>query len=190
MKLLDYLLLGLLVALGLYVLYRLRLAIGQFLRFHGEMLVTCPETQRPAAVKVNNWRALLAPAAAPGALQLSACSRWPQRRDCGQQCACQIEENPDAHRVWSIAAHWYEGKECAYCGRAIELIHADHPPALLDAEKQMQEWTGVAAEKLQEALAGSLPVCWNCYVTESFIREHPGSTVVRPWKHAPLWTKN
>lgn len=190
MKPLDYILLALLVAFGLYVLYRLRLAIRQFLRFHGKMLVTCPETKRAAAVAVANWRAVLAPIAAPRTLQLSACSRWPERRGCGQECICQIEEDPEAHRVWSIAAEWYEGKQCAYCGHTIELSHFEHPPALMDADKKMREWTGLAAEKLQDAFATSLPVCWNCYVTESFIREHPGRTVIRPWRHSPPWAKN
>jgi hypothetical protein len=154
------------------------------------MLVTCPETQHPAAVKVDNWSALLAPATAPHHQHLCACSRWPERRDCGQQCLCQIEEDPDAHRVWTIAAHWYEGKDCAYCGRRIELTHLEHTPALLDTEKKLSPWSGVPTEKLLDALSASQPVCWNCYVTESFIREHPDQVVVRPWKQSPPWAHN
>ena len=191
MKPLDYTFLSLLVAFALYFLYRLQVAVRHWVRFHGKMLVTCPETKRPAAVEVDNLRALLEPITAPHKLQLSTCSRWPERRDCGQECVCQLEENPEAHRVWSIAAQWYEGKQCAYCGHRIELSHLEHAPALLNApERLMKEWTGLAAEKLQDAFATSLPVCWNCYVTESFIREHPGRTVIRPWKHSPPWAKN
>ncbi|HKW67564.1 MAG TPA: hypothetical protein VJP04_09785, partial [Terriglobales bacterium] len=112
----NYVLLALLVILGLYILDRIVLAARQFIRFRGKMLVTCPETKRPAAVKVDNWRAVLAPLAAPPPLHLSACSRWPERGNCAQPCVCQIEEDPEAHRVWTIAAQWYEGKDCSYCG--------------------------------------------------------------------------
>ncbi|HLK31816.1 MAG TPA: hypothetical protein VKT29_01920 [Terriglobales bacterium] len=184
----GYLLLALLVGAGLYFLYRVAY---QFTRFGGKMLVTCPETHRPAAVKIDNWSAALSAKPAAHHLHLNACSRWPERRHCGQECVCQIEEDPDAHRVWTIAAQWYEGKDCAYCGRTIELSHFDRPPALLNAEKKMMwEWTGLPAENLQDAFSTSVPVCWNCYVTETFIREHPESTVVRPWKHSPPWAKN
>ena len=187
----NYVLLALLVVFGLYVLDRVVLAARQFIRFRGKMLVTCPETKRPAAVKVDNWRAVLAPLAAPKPLHLSACSRWPERRDCAQPCVCQIEEDPEAHRVWTIAAQWYEGQNCSYCGHPIEMHHFEHPPALLDVEKKMmKEWNGLPAEKLQDAFSSMKPVCWNCYVTESFIHEHPGRTVIRPWKHSPPWARN
>ena len=190
MTLLSYVLLALLGVVVGFFFYRMALAVRQFLRFGGKMLVTCPETQHPAAVNIDNWRAVLTRAAAPHHLQLSACSRWPERRECGQECLCQVEEDPEAHRVWTVASQWYAGKDCAYCGREIEMSHLRHPAALLDAEKQMNEWSGVPAEKLQEAFASSAPVCWNCYITESFIHEHPGRTVIRPWKHSPPWANN
>lgn len=190
MTLFYYLLLALLGVGVLFLFYRVALAVRQIVRFGGKMLVTCPETQRPAAVNIANWRAVLTPAAAANDLQLSACSRWPERRECGQECLCQIEEDPEAHRVWTIASQWYTGKDCTYCGREIEMSHLRHPAALMDDEKKMNEWNGVPAEKLQEAFARSVPVCWDCYITESFIQEHPGRTVIRPWKHSPPWAKN
>jgi hypothetical protein len=187
----NYVFIALLSAVGLFVLYRVFLASRQFLRFGGKMLVTCPETKRPAAVQVDNWGAVLAPIVSPDPMRLSACSRWPERGDCGQSCLCQIQEDPEAHRVWTIAAHWYEGKNCAYCGQPIELHHLEHAPALMDAENNIiREWSGLAAEKLQDAFAASLPVCWNCYVTETFIQAHPERTVIRPWKHTPPWANN
>ncbi|HEV2116419.1 MAG TPA: hypothetical protein VGR48_10365 [Terriglobales bacterium] len=187
----NYLLLTLLVVFSIYLLYRVALAARQFLRFGGKMLVTCPETKRPAAVAVDNWRAVRTPLAASQPLQLNACSRWPERSDCAQQCLCQIEDDPEGHRVWTIASHWFEGKACAYCGHPIELGHFEHAPALMDAQKKLlQEWSSLPAEKLQDAFASSQPVCWNCFVTETFIRDHPGRTVVRPWKHSPPWAHN
>ena len=186
----GYFLLALLAATGIFMVHRVVLAIRRIVRFGGQMLVTCPETRQPAAVKVNNWSAALAPLAVPAHIHLNACSRWPERKDCAQECVCQLEQDPEAHRVWTIASHWYDGKQCAYCGRVIELNHFEHAPALLDAEKKMSEWTGLPAEKLHDAFASSLPVCWNCYMTETFMHEHPGRTVIRPWKHSPPWAKN
>ena len=187
----NYAFFALLGAVGLFLLFRVFLVSRRFLRFGGKMLVTCPETKRPAAVEVNNWRAALAPIISTDPLRLSACSRWPDRRDCAQGCVCQIQEDPEAHRVWAIAAQWYEGKACAYCGRPVELHHFEHAPALMDTvSKVIKEWNGLPAETLQESLAASLPVCWNCYVTEAFIQEHPERTVIRPWKHSPPWAKN
>jgi hypothetical protein len=187
---LYYFLLALLVVVALYVVYRLMLAGREFLRFGGKMLVTCPETKRPAAVKVDNWHAAVARAASLQHVQLSACSRWPERQGCAQDCLCQLEDDPEEHKVWNIAAKWYAGRDCAYCGRELEVTHLDHPPALMDADKKMKQWTGLPAEHLQEAFATSVPVCWNCYITESFVQDHPGSTVIRPWKHSPPWAKN
>jgi hypothetical protein len=185
----DYLLLALVLASTLFFLYRIVLAARQFIRFRGQMLVTCPETHRAAAVKVDNWQAVLSPASSHR-LQLSACSRWPERRQCGQECLCQIEEDPESHRLWSIAAQWYDGKDCAYCGHPIHLGQFDHPPALMDADKKVAEWLRLAPENLQDAFAASMAVCWNCYITENFIREHPDRIVVRPWKHSPPWARN
>lgn len=190
MMLLDYLLLALLGIIVVYLSYQIARAARQFLRFGGKMLVTCPETKHPAAVNVDNWRAVLTSTAAHPHMRLSACSRWPERRECGQECLCQIEEDPEAHRVWTIASQWYAGKDCALCGHEIEMHHLGHPAALLDDKQKMNEWSGLPAEKLQEAFASSQPVCWNCYITESFIHEHPGRTVIRPWRHSPPWAKN
>jgi hypothetical protein len=28
-----------------------------------------------------------------------------------------------------------------------------------------------------------LPVCWDCYIAQSFVREHPDLVVYRPWRN-------
>jgi hypothetical protein len=28
-----------------------------------------------------------------------------------------------------------------------------------------------------------LPVCWDCYIAQSFVREHPDQVVYRPWRN-------
>ena len=53
--------------------------VWERLRFRGKMLVTCPETHEPAAVKVNLGRAAVKAMVGRQDLELSECSRWPSR---------------------------------------------------------------------------------------------------------------
>ncbi len=55
--------------------------------------VNCPETHARAAVRFNAWRAAWSSLEGPPKLQLSDCTRWPERSDCGQECI------PDALRA-------------------------------------------------------------------------------------------
>jgi hypothetical protein len=164
-----------------YLTYRVR----QVVKFRGKMLVRCPETGKPAAVKMATWRATLSALFGRRDLELSTCSRWPERSDCGQDCLCQVTTDPESHRVWSIASQWFEGKKCVYCHKPIEkLSHFDRMPALLNAERKTFEWNDIPAEQLPEALWGCQPVCWSCHIAETFIREHPDRVVFRPWKRS------
>jgi hypothetical protein len=177
----SYLLLGLLALAAAYLIYR----IVPVLKFRGTMLVTCPENRKPAAVKVATLRAAAKALLGRRQVELGDCSRWPERRDCGQDCLCEIEGDPVGHRVWSIASRWYEGKTCVYCHKPIEpLSHVDQRPALLDAQRRTIEWDDIPPDKLPEALAGCLPVCWNCHVAEKLIREHPDRVTVREWERS------
>jgi hypothetical protein len=101
------------------------MAARAHLKYRGKRLVTCPETQKPAAVHVNAGKA------ARGALEgkhvridLNQCSCWPEREHCGQECLSQIENDPQGCSVWGIAQQWYRGRACAYCRRPIEKIKA------------------------------------------------------------------
>lgn len=163
-------------------------AVPQLLKiraYRGAMLVTCPENRKPAAVKISMWRAALAEVLGRRHLELCNCSRWPERRDCPQDCICEIAEDPEGHRVWNIATKWFQGKDCAICAKPItRLGHLDRRPALLDAQKHSIGWDAVPAEKLPEALWGSKPVCWNCHIAETFMREHPDLVTYRPWERS------
>jgi hypothetical protein len=175
-------LLGALVVIGFaYITHRFL----QLERFGGKMLVTCPETGKPAAVKVALWRAIAASIVGRRHMELSECTRWPERQDCPQDCLCQIEADPKAHLVWTIAAKWFEGKTCVYCGKTIEPVkHLDRRPALLNLDKKTLEWDNVPPEKLPEAFGACQPVCWNCHIAESFVREHPDRVTFRPWERS------
>lgn len=177
----GYFLLGLLALATAYLIYR----IFPVLRFRGTMLVTCPENRKPAAVKVAIGRAAAESLVGPVHLELGDCSRWPERRDCEQGCLCEIEADPEGHRVWSVASHWYEGKKCVYCQKPIEpLSHLDRRPALLNAERKTIEWDDLPPEQLPEALSGYLPVCWSCHIIETIIREHPDRVTFREWERS------
>lgn len=172
-------LIALIALMGAYVAWR----VWEALRFRGEMLVRCPETHEPAAVKVNVARAAAKLLAGRQARELSDCSRWPERGECDQGCLGQVEQDPESHRVWTIAAQWFAGKKCVYCGKAIEtLSHFDRSPALLDEESKTAEWNEVLAENLPGEFSRDLPVCWNCHIAQTFLRTHPELVVHRPGK--------
>ena len=174
-----YILSVFLFATAVYALAR----VPDALKFHGKMLVTCPETLEPAAVKVDLIYATLAFLLPGMQLRLSDCSRWPERKDCDQDCLVQLERDPRGHRVWTVASHWFEGKNCAYCQRPIErLSHLDRSPAVVGAENITAEWNKIPAEKLPEKFSTARPVCWDCHIAETLVREHPDLVVHRPWK--------
>jgi hypothetical protein len=174
-----YILFALVLIGAAYAFMRILFAM----RYHGEMIITCPETSKPAAVKVNLARAAVASVTGRMLVELSDCSRWPERADCDQKCVVQLERDPKNHRVWNIASHWFENQKCAYCGKAIEPFHHyNRHPGMVDAEKITTEWDEIPAEQLPEKFASTRPVCWSCHMTEKFIREHPDLVVMRPWK--------
>jgi hypothetical protein len=160
-----------------------RIVVGgrELVKLSGNMLVTCPETRKPAAVKVASGRAAAAAVVGRQHVELKSCSRWPQRDDCDQACLGELILDPASHAVWMIAAKWYQGKSCAFCGRPISpLSHLDHAPGLIAYDGQIIEWPRLEPESLPQAFESARPVCWNCTVVESFRKEHPELVVERP----------
>lgn len=166
---------GIAAAIGVLLLVR-------YIRLRGVRLITCPETEQPAAVWIRVGRALLTSFFRRPDFRLKDCSRWPERQDCGQACLSQIEAAPEDCLLRRILARWYSERSCALCGKP--LSEADwllHPPALMRADRVTFEWSELAPEKIPEALRMSLPVCWNCHVTEQFRRRYPDRITERPW---------
>jgi hypothetical protein len=136
--------------------------------FRVKHLVTCPESQRPAAVDLDIFH------------QLSTCSRWPERAGCGQQCLSQIEAAPHDCQVRTILERWYEGKTCVVCHQPIGEIHwSVRKPALVRADRLSVEWSQVPVEQLPETLAASSPICFACHMAATLVREHPELIVDR-----------
>jgi hypothetical protein len=165
---------GLVILLAIYP--AIPILTDAWRRYRGKRLITCPETKQPAAVEVNARRAAVTMllGGAPE-LRLRDCTRWPERRDCGQECLSQIEASPEDCLVRNILARWYAGKACVYCGKHLgEINWLEHRPALMSPERVTFEWRQIRPETLPAVFSTYQPVCWNCHVAESFRREFPG----------------
>jgi hypothetical protein len=177
----NYALLAIAFAVVVALAIGLRRYLGVYLKFRGERIVSCPETHRPAAVRVAAGVAALDATISRGDLRLCKCSRWPERQDCPQDCLAQIKEAPEACLVWNIMNRWYQGQSCAYCRQPFKNIHwHDHPPAMVSADRKTVQWNEIPAERLQETMRTQVPVCWNCHIAETFRRVHPELVVNRP----------
>ena len=157
--------------------------------YRGTRLVACPETKRPAAVKLDAMRAAFKPFGGdPGRFRLTSCSRWPEKAGCGQECLSEVERDPGGCLVRTIVAGWYAGQSCTFCERPIpEVTWTEHRPALLAPDGVTISWTDVKPERLPDLLSTHKPVCWDCHVIQSLIREHPDAVTLRP-EREHLWS--
>ena len=167
---LIYALLGLGTLLAVFAAWRYGRA---WWIWHGDRVVTCPENRQHAGVKLDALHAA-------SGLRLATCSRWPEKAGCGQECLREIAAAPADCLVRSIAAHWYEGKSCASCGKPIGHFEwGPSQPALLSAEKKTVEWKQVPADRLFETLEAAAPVCFACHMANTLVREHPELAIER-----------
>jgi hypothetical protein len=171
-----------LLAAGL-VLVRMIRAAGLYRTLLGKRIVTCPQTEKPAAVEVAAGHAAMEALVGEAHLRLSDCSRWPEREDCGQACLSQIEVAPDDCLVTRIVEDWYRSRTCAFCGKILgEMNWIDRRGALLGPDGKAVLWDEVRPEDLPGVLATHRPLCWSCYIAQTFRRDHPDLVVDRPWK--------
>jgi hypothetical protein len=169
----------LVVAVASAMAYR---GLRVFLRMRGARLVSCPENHCVAAVELDAKDAGLKSFRSGDYLCLQDCSRWPDRKDCGQECLTQIEALGNGCLVRNIVAGWYKEKACVYCHKPVGDPNdwAGHVPALLTPDAQTVSWEDIPAEKLPEVLTTHKPVCWSCHIAESFRRQHPELVTDRP----------
>ena len=114
------------------VLYGLlRRPIREYIRMRGARVITCPDNEQPAAVRVDAGHAAFTAAGGHEHLRLDSCSRWPEKAGCGQECLKQIETQPMDCLVRTQVGRWYADKSCAICGKALGVVDwASHKPAL------------------------------------------------------------
>jgi hypothetical protein len=178
--LLAFLALGLLTAFVVIPVVRV---------YRGTRLVACPETKRPAAVELDSMRAAFTRFGnEPGRFRLTSCSRWPEKAGCGQECLAEVTRDPGACLVRTIVAGWYHGQSCVFCGKPMpEVTWTEHRPALLAPDGVTVSWKDVKPETLPDLFSTHRPVCWDCHVVQSLIRERPDAVTVRPDREH-LWS--
>jgi hypothetical protein len=147
--------------------------VRAWLKFRGDRVVRCPENHRPAGVHVDAWHA------AKG-LRLNACSRWPEKAGCGQECLAEIAASPEDCLIRNIASKWYAGKRCAVCGKEIGAIEwGPSQPALILSDKTSVEWGQVHADVLTDTLGTALPICFACHMANTLVLQHPELAIDR-----------
>jgi hypothetical protein len=153
-----------------------------YFRLRGTRVVTCPGTEQPAAIEVDMRSAALTASIGKPVFHLTACSHWPERHECGQECLRQVDAAPLDCLVRQQVTSWYEGKACALCGGSLGTIDwPTHQPALMSPGRVTARWQEIEAVRLSDVLATYQPVCWNCHVAETFRREHAGLVLDNPW---------
>ncbi len=162
--------------------FGVRSLVRSYLRYRGKKVVTCPEIGTSATVEVDAVHAALTSALGqPSDLRLQDCSRWPSKENCRQECLANLDVGPDEFLVRGVLMRWYAGKSCVYCRKLFDDVHwIDHKPALQSDEGTLLNWDAVELQNLPTVMASYLPVCWDCYITQSFIREFPELVVYRP----------
>ena len=175
------------VPLVLFALAAIAIMVAIFLipvlRFYrGTRLVACPETKTPAAVKIDALRAAFTLFGdEPGRLRLADCSRWPEKADCGQECLGEVERDGESCMVRNLVASWYRNQPCVFCAKRIpEVTWSEHRPALLAPGGLTVSWMDVKPENLPDVFSTHKPVCWDCHVVQSVVRERPDVVTVRP----------
>ncbi len=150
------------------------LAVRTYLKYRGTRVLTCPETGRCVAVRVDPHLAASTHLAGETQLRLQSCTRWPERKDCGQECVAQIEASPESGLVRNILSDWYAQRFCFFCRRSFGPIGwSDNKPALRAPDNRLLEWAEIPPETLRDVLGTHEPVCWNCYVARMFHEQFP-----------------
>jgi hypothetical protein len=179
--------LGVAVLVGLGVLWLfVRRVLKAWVAYRGTRILVCPENREMVAVAVDARRAAFSAPGGKAELRLESCTRWPERRSCGQECLGQIESAPEACLLRNILGDWYSAKSCALCGRPFAALRwHDHRPALLAPGGALVDWAGFRPEQVVDVLATHKPVCWGCRIAEGFRREHPELVTDRPPRPGP-----
>lgn len=152
----------------------LGLFLKRYRKLRGTRIVTCPETHRHVAVRANASRGAFDSLRGQKNIELAHCTRWPEKKDCGQECLREVKERDADCLVRNIVARWYEGKHCRYCGKPfVNVSPDDHPPGVLIRDICPVEWSTFKPQHLLEMFSICEPLCWDCLIAEGFRFKHP-----------------
>jgi hypothetical protein len=183
MVLTDLILAAILVLMVGAIAFGLAKVLQTYAKYRGQRVVTCPETHKPAAIHVDAAKAARVAMTGKQFIRLDQCSRWPERQSCGQECLSQVHADPEGCLVWNMVAAWYRGKSCAYCQKPFGEMHwHERHPAVLTPDHVAKQWNEIPAETLPEVFQTHLPVCWNCYIAETFRRQNADKVLDRKWE--------
>ena len=141
------------------------LSLQNYYRNRGRQPVTCPDSEQAAEVEVDRKFAFWTALRGQEHSRLQACSRWPEKGDCGQECLEQLEALPE--NIERYLTKWYEGKSCAICHRPLTPGDWQRSRlAVLNQQQQLFELRQMFLEDLQSALQQMRPLCWNCHQEE------------------------
>jgi hypothetical protein len=146
------------------------LTIRAYRLYRKAHVITCPDSKATVAVKLHVLRAATTSLTGNADLRVRSCSRWPEKRDCGQECLSQIKTAPGACSVRSILVRSYRGAHCALCNVDIGQIgRGAHKPILMSPDRKTRiEWDEVPPQDLPKVLSTHSKICWNCHMEESF----------------------
>ncbi len=157
-----------------------------YFRLRGTRVVSCPETHQTAAVEIGSVAAAASGLVGHPRFHLQACSHWPEKARCGQACIAEIDQAPTDCLVRTHLESWYRGKTCVVCRREVgDIDWLDRRPALLAPDNQPLLWQDLRAEQLFETLRTHRPLCFDCYVAETFRRTHPELVLDNPFAPPP-----
>src|SRR4051812_16661769 len=157
------------------------IASAAWFRMRGTRVVVCPESGQPATVEVDAAHAAVSAILERSDLRLKACSRWPERERCKQTCVQQLAIAPhDTSPSW-VPEHFFDGKQCALCHRAIPAVHSEEEqPGLLNPiSREVVARETIRAQELPPLFRSYVPICSNCRIVETFCREHAHLVVDR-----------
>ena len=147
------------------------MAIRGYRLYSKAHVLACPDTGAAVAVKLHVVRAAATNLTGKADLRVKSCSRWPEKRNCGQECLSQIKAAPGACSVRSIMANAYRGARCALCDAEIgEIGRGGRKPVLMSPDRKTRiEWDEVPPQDLPKILATHSKICQDCH-TEEFLR--------------------
>lgn len=164
---------ALLLAAALYFGFR-EFGQRESRRFKASRLLTCPETNAPATVQTGGF----------STFRIEECTRWPEKRHCGQACLLEVHESPDGCLVRTKVRNWYHGKPCILCDKPLEGAGwVTQPPCVMTADWVTHEWKDIRPEKIADTLETGKAVCWTCHVASEFRRQHANLIVERERSH-------
>ena len=173
------------LVLGFLVLFVLSfipmgwVALRAYRRFRGARVVTCPETGCGAVVEIDRAHAALTFAAGETEFRLTSCTRWPERKGCGQECVSQIEASPEACLAGNMLVDWYRGADCVICHTEIRELRASNDMHALETpDGRTIEWADVKLEDLPQVLKTHRPVCRSCHLN-TFRAQFPNVAIER-----------